>query len=455
MKSRIVAYLVAAVAAAVFLSPVSATADNGDCGQPQSTGSSPTASDALAVLKSAVGLPTNCDTTPCVCDVNGNGSVTSSDALQVLQAAVGAPGLLACDCDAGACVTFGNSVARQASESTLGNTDIRPRQVFIETKLVGVHLDSFDELGVDLSTYDEASITTSDTIAPGGTNDDGRTLAVDSNAVGGPADLQYLLYADHNADGALPILNLNFNSPFDAIKTFFLLPPPCGLFDESVVSEPQGFPGVDPVDNVTPYDVGLGGGGLLYDSLAQNEVDVLLSAIQGDTRNDVLQAPSITVLDGQSVIHMVDDVEPAIDQIAPDFRTNIQAVTPSPFGNFTGVALDVTPSVNIDDTITLTIRPSTQAASFFFSTAFQVDGVSADAEIPVLRRSLATTSVTVTMGQTIVIAGLRRPGETEAEKGLPFLGDLPIVGTSFFHKQFDPMEQTLIIFITPMIAEVN
>lgn len=59
---------------------------SGGCGVPASGGSKPGASDALFVLKAAVG-GAECD--PCLCDVDGSGSVAAGDALAVLRAAVG------------------------------------------------------------------------------------------------------------------------------------------------------------------------------------------------------------------------------------------------------------------------------------------------------------------------------------------------------------------------------
>ncbi|RMD86106.1 MAG: hypothetical protein D6815_00525 [Candidatus Dadabacteria bacterium] len=59
------------------------------CGRPVGGGATPRASDALFVLKAAVGAA-SC--APCVCDVDGSGGsapVTASDALRVLKKAVG------------------------------------------------------------------------------------------------------------------------------------------------------------------------------------------------------------------------------------------------------------------------------------------------------------------------------------------------------------------------------
>jgi hypothetical protein len=52
-----------------------------------------TASDALVVLRAAVGSG-ECE--PCICDVNDSGELTASDALIVLKAAVGLAAELDC-----------------------------------------------------------------------------------------------------------------------------------------------------------------------------------------------------------------------------------------------------------------------------------------------------------------------------------------------------------------------
>jgi hypothetical protein len=87
--SRILAALV--LGGLLAASPGVAPAAQYDCGQPQSTGDSPLTSDALAVLRAAVGQSVaNCTGIYfCVCDVDNNGTILTADALRVLRAAVG------------------------------------------------------------------------------------------------------------------------------------------------------------------------------------------------------------------------------------------------------------------------------------------------------------------------------------------------------------------------------
>jgi hypothetical protein len=76
------------------------------CGAPQSRKQKPVASDALFTLRASIGTAT-CDLR--VCDTNGNGSITASDALQVLRKAVGLAVTLSCPATLGGPTCVGRS----------------------------------------------------------------------------------------------------------------------------------------------------------------------------------------------------------------------------------------------------------------------------------------------------------------------------------------------------------
>jgi hypothetical protein len=63
------------------------------CGVPMSRGFAPVASDALFTLRAAIAIE-SCP--PCECDVDSSGVITASDALAVLQSSVGLPVDLNC-----------------------------------------------------------------------------------------------------------------------------------------------------------------------------------------------------------------------------------------------------------------------------------------------------------------------------------------------------------------------
>lgn len=68
------------------------------CGQPVTTGATPTASDCLFILRVAVGI--DACPLPCVCDLNGDLRVSATDSLSCLNVAVGSGAPLECPCAA-------------------------------------------------------------------------------------------------------------------------------------------------------------------------------------------------------------------------------------------------------------------------------------------------------------------------------------------------------------------
>jgi hypothetical protein len=84
------------IALTLMASPSVAPADKGDCSQPSSTGSGPSASDCLFILRVAVGTQT-C-TPACICAPLGSLPTKTSDALLCLRSSVGQSVTLNCPC---------------------------------------------------------------------------------------------------------------------------------------------------------------------------------------------------------------------------------------------------------------------------------------------------------------------------------------------------------------------
>jgi hypothetical protein len=81
---------------ALLFAASSSRAALGDCSQPISNGSEPVATDCLFILRASVGSET-CDPA-CVCDSAGGGGATATDALACLRVATGLPQELECNC---------------------------------------------------------------------------------------------------------------------------------------------------------------------------------------------------------------------------------------------------------------------------------------------------------------------------------------------------------------------
>ena len=111
----------------------------------------------------------------------------------------------------------------------------------------------------------------------------------------------------------------------------------------------------------------------------------------------------------------------------------------------TGVTLRVTPQVNLDaGEITMFLVPTVRDTSTStLNTSFK------DPEV----RSTKST-VRVKDGETVIIGGLIRNDSSQTITKLPILGDIPIFGALFRHKNRDKdRERELLVFITPHIVK--
>lgn len=117
----------------------------------------------------------------------------------------------------------------------------------------------------------------------------------------------------------------------------------------------------------------------------------------------------------------------------------------------TGVTMRVTPQVNTETgDITMFLYPKVTSASAGNSiTSNDATFTFRDPE----ERSTKSV-VRVKDGETIVLGGLIRRDDTKVITKLPILGDLPLVGGLFRHKNESPnKDRELLVFITPHIVK--
>ncbi len=120
-----------------------------------------------------------------------------------------------------------------------------------------------------------------------------------------------------------------------------------------------------------------------------------------------------------------------------------------------GIFLRVTPQINPDtNEIIMVINPkssitSQSPLSITQATASQGVNLQSDTEVRTTK-----SIVKVQDGETIVLGGLLHTDKQVTTKKLPILGDIPIVGLLFRHKdQTKNLEREIIVFITPHIIK--
>ncbi len=174
-------------------------------------------------------------------------------------------------------------------------------------------------------------------------------------------------------------------------------------------------------------------------------VQYTLSALQSVTNVRVLSSPQITVLDNETATISVGDQVPYLTQTASILTattsTGTTVANTIAYEN-TGVILQVIPRVNSGGLVTLDIaqevsQPVTTTTSTIGSPTF------ADRSVK--------SRVVVHDGQTIGLAGLISDNDSRINGGVPFIKNIPLIGSVFSNQDNNRIRTELLVLLTPHV----
>lgn len=167
-----------------------------------------------------------------------------------------------------------------------------------------------------------------------------------------------------------------------------------------------------------------------------------IEALAQDNLAHILAEPNLTVLSGQTASFLV----------GGEFPIPVSGLNGSisvSFKNF-GVSLSFVPTVFSDGRISIHVAP--EVSSISNQNTVQVAAGSSTFVIPSLTVQRAETTVELGSGQTFAIAGLLQDIVQHNANGLPFLGDIPILGPLFRSDAFNRQQTELVILVTPFLV---
>ncbi len=169
-----------------------------------------------------------------------------------------------------------------------------------------------------------------------------------------------------------------------------------------------------------------------------------LAALAQVTKVKVLSAPEVMVLDNQAARLQVGQQVPVLTGTATSTLAAGAPTVNSVDYHETGVIMQVTPRVNTGGLVTLDIA---QEVSDVAAAATNTVAGSPTFDDQVFR-----TRVAVQDGQTVGMAGLIRDNVSQGNTGLPFLKDIPLLGTLFSTQSDSRMRAELLVLITPHVV---
>jgi len=212
--------------------------------------------------------------------------------------------------------------------------------------------------------------------------------------------------------------------------------------------------------------------------LSDIEVFFVLQAAQGDQRTNILQAPKVTLFNGQTAFVSDTTQRPFVTSVIPVVGDFAAAQQPVIVVLNEGTSLSVSAVVSADRRfVRLTLVP-------FFSQIGDVDeftfngSVTTDSgttvqdpsnpdqnvtngitrtvqgttvQLPTFAFTTVTTTVSVPDGGTVLMGGVKRLREGRSERGVPILSKIPWVSRLFKNVGIGREAQSLMMMVTPRI----
>ncbi len=197
--------------------------------------------------------------------------------------------------------------------------------------------------------------------------------------------------------------------------------------------------------------------------LSDVEVYFFLTAAQGDTRANVLQAPKVTTFNGASATIVNAQLQWYVAQLTPIVGPGSVAFVPTPAPLPNGVTLTVTPVVSADRRyVRLTISPlfNTIAGFTTINVPAAVGGsglgggaatINATLQLPQTDTTTVSTTVTVPDGGTVLLGGVKQLNEQRIEYGVPVLSKIPWLDRLFRNVGIGRVSTSLMLMVTPRI----
>ena len=203
--------------------------------------------------------------------------------------------------------------------------------------------------------------------------------------------------------------------------------------------------------------------------LSNYQLSLLLNATQIDKRNTLLEAPRVTLFNGQRATMVVEDVQNYVESFtqtagtsgviggAGAVATNLDVAPLT-----TGLSLQVQATVSSNDRyVIMTIEPS--LSQLLSLQTFNIAGANITGQtssntilpgfvqLPDTQITEVQTTVSVPDGGTLLLGGERLAGQTTIEAGVPVLSQIPFVNRLFTNRSTTKDNVVLLILVRPRI----
>lgn len=174
-----------------------------------------------------------------------------------------------------------------------------------------------------------------------------------------------------------------------------------------------------------------------------SKISAVLDLLQSKTNVNVISSPQLMVVNNQTALLQIGDQVPVATQQAVSVLTPGAPVVNSIQLRDTGVILKVTPRVNSSGMVNLDI--SQEVSDVARTTTSTLDS-------PTIQQRKISSTVAVRDGETIALGGLIKDNVSSGRSGIPFLQDIPLLGSLFSTTTETGNRTELLALITPRVV---
>lgn len=167
-------------------------------------------------------------------------------------------------------------------------------------------------------------------------------------------------------------------------------------------------------------------------------VDLELSAAQAEGRGEIISSPRLITANQREAT-----IEQGVE--IPYQESSSSGATTTQFKKAV-LSLKVTPQITPDNRVILDLTVSKDSVGQLVASA-------TGGFVPSIDTREIVTQVLVNDGQTVVLGGILETERRDAERKVPYLGDIPVVGRLFKQTTNTDNKDELLIFVTPRILK--
>ena len=180
--------------------------------------------------------------------------------------------------------------------------------------------------------------------------------------------------------------------------------------------------------------------GILFGGIGSAALNTRIEALEDKGIVRTLAEPNLVAMSGETASFLAGGEIPIPVPTGDDGQIGIE------FRKF-GVSLSFSPTVLDNEIINLKVAP--EVSQLDPTTAVRI----AEVSVPGIKVRRANTTVELRNGQSFAVAGLLQSESANTRAQVPWLGDIPVLGTLFSSTRFQKDETELVIIVTPHLAQ--